>query len=140
MAEKQNEDPKDIRPAIKGLVAALVNERELVINRGSEHGVTRGMKFRVLTSNDVEVSDPETGVSLGNIVRVKVRVEATQVQEKMTICRTYETLRSSIFAGIPNLVDTQYRTLRTGDSGFLPAIAENESYVKVGDPVEEVSS
>jgi hypothetical protein len=130
----------DPRELIRGAVAALVNERELVINRGSDHGVTRGMKFRVLTSNDVEVSDPETGESLGNIIRVKVRVQAASVQEKMTICRTYETIRSGIFgASARALTETEYRTLRTGDSGFLPPIQESDSYISVGDPVEEIS-
>lgn len=123
---------------IRGAVAALVNERELVINRGSTHGVTAGMKFRVLTSNDVEVSDPETGESLGNIVRVKVRVQASSVQEKMTICRTYETIRSGFFAATKMLTDTEYRTLRTGDTGFLPPIREVDSYIEIGDPVEEI--
>jgi hypothetical protein len=140
MPEKPATKPAATRKAITGSVAALINERELVINRGAEHGVTSGMRFRVLTSNDVEVTDPETGESLGNIVRVKVRVEASQVRDKMTICRTYETIRSGIFSGIEGFANvTTYRTLKAGDEGFLPPISENDSYVKVGDPVEEIT-
>jgi hypothetical protein len=135
----ENEANEEIHEPIRGVVAALVNERELVINRGSAHGVARGMRFQVLTESDLEIYDPETGESLGNITRVKVRVEARIIQEKMSICRTYETLRSSVFPSIARgLTETQYRTIRVGDEGFLPPIAENESYVKVGDPVEEI--
>ncbi len=126
---------------IRGAVAALVNERELVINRGAQHGVVRGMKFRVLTQNDVEVIDPETGESLGNISRVKVRVEASAIQDNMTICRTYETIRGGLGAMAAfqrQLNDPVYRTLKTNDSGFLPPISEADSYIQIGDPVEQI--
>jgi hypothetical protein len=140
MAEKQPAEVPLPREPITGSVAALINERELVINRGEDQGVTKGMRFRVLTSNDVEVMDPETGESLGNIVRIKVRVEATQVWEKMAICRTYETVRTGLFNALaPYSNITQVRTLKAGDEGFLPPISEGESYIKVGDPVEEIT-
>lgn len=132
----------DVEP-IRGTVAALLNERELVINRGSEHGVAVGMKFRVMTKDDVVVDDPETGEPLGSIMRIKVRVRADSVQDHMTICKTYETVGGSLLSR--SIFDTglaggapKPRTLRTGDQGFLPPIAEKESYVEVGDPVEEI--
>jgi hypothetical protein len=141
MSTKSPKDPE--QTPIKGAVAALLNERELVINRGSVHGVTRGMKFRVLTAEDVQVTDPESGVPLGNIVRAKVRVEASAVQELMTICRTYETVGGGLasFSGVSaalGLGEPIVRTLKTGDQGFLPPISERESYVKVGDRVEQI--
>jgi hypothetical protein len=128
------------RPLITGSVAALVNARELVINRGSEHGVHRGMKFRVLTTEDIEVTDPETNQSLGRIQRVKVRVQASSVQERMTVCRTYEKTGGGLFnrSLAAQLAEPKYRTLRTGDESYLPPIAENQSYVRRGDAVEEI--
>ncbi len=36
------------------------------------------------------------------------------------------------------MMQTEYRSLRTGDEGFLPATEESESYISVGDPVEEI--
>ena len=127
---------------IRGQVAAILNERELVINRGSDHGVTHGMKFRVLTKEDVVVEDPETRKPLGQIVRVKVRVQADAVQERMTICRTYETLRRAGLSALSvfreQVAEAQYRTLKVGDEGFLPPISEKESYIRIGDPVEEI--
>ena len=49
---------------IMGAVAALINERELVINRGSADGVTRGMKFRVMTKErpEIQVEGSSDGV------------------------------------------------------------------------------
>ena len=46
--------------AIEGQVATIVNERELVINRGSDSGVNEGMKFKVV-GGELAIKDPETG-------------------------------------------------------------------------------
>lgn len=37
---------------IKGHVAGVLNERELIINVGSDDGVTLGMKFKILSDLD----------------------------------------------------------------------------------------
>ena len=45
--------------AIEGKVAAILNERDLVINRGSDSGVQEGMRFGVV-EKDVPIVDPDT--------------------------------------------------------------------------------
>ena len=68
--------------AIEGLVARILNDESVVINRGSAHGVKEGMRFAIFTELD-EVKDPETGESIGKLELVKARVVAMHVQENM---------------------------------------------------------
>jgi hypothetical protein len=71
--------------AVEGLVARIVDDAALVINRGAQHGVKAGMRFAVFAEVE-EVTDPETGDSLGRWELVKGLVAAAHVQEKMTVC------------------------------------------------------
>jgi hypothetical protein len=71
--------------AIEGLVARILNDESVVINRGSAHDVKEGMRFAIFTELE-EIKDPETGTSMGKLELVKARVVAMHVQENMTIC------------------------------------------------------
>ena len=74
---------------IEGKVAAVLNDRELVINKGETSGVKPGMIFGVLEKRDIK--DPDTGEELGSVEIVRIRVKAVDIKPKMSICRTYET-------------------------------------------------
>jgi len=50
---------------IKGKVAAILSRRELILNIGSEDGVEIGMKFVILNSKGIDVTDLITGRSSG---------------------------------------------------------------------------
>lgn len=78
---------------IIGKVAAVLNARRLVINRGSEHGVEPGMRFRVL--EELNVTDPDTGERLGELPREVVRVAVIDVEPRYAIAHTFETYTSS---------------------------------------------
>ena len=71
--------------AIEARVARILSDEGVVLNRGSAQGVREGMRFVVFTETD-EVTDPETGASLGKLELVKARLVAAHVQEAMTIC------------------------------------------------------
>ncbi|MBD0370282.1 MAG: hypothetical protein ICV60_05565 [Pyrinomonadaceae bacterium] len=126
---------------IVGKVAGVVTERELAINIGKNSGVEVGMKFKVLSDKPTEVRDPETNEVLGYVDQVKVRVKATSVEDKFSLCRTYETYA---IAGITSLVSilgpprTIPKTLKAEDSAMLPPLSEEESYVKKGDRVVQI--
>lgn len=134
-----------------GLVAAILNEREIAINLGQEQGVTVGMKFKVL-EHPRKVIDPVTGQELGIVTREKIRVKITDVQPKLSIARTYETFEVRTGGGsYPNLwnayrfalqsakIETRVRTLRQDDfSKGYGALEEFQSIVKIGDPVESL--
>ncbi|MCK4828677.1 hypothetical protein KA005_73785 [bacterium] len=129
---------------ITGKVAAIVNERELVINLGEKANIKIGMKFNVLDEPTV-VKDPETKEELDVIRRVKIKVKIVEVRPKCAIARTYETYtvnEGGTFPSLTNLfkprrITTRVRTLRYDDSGLDYApIDETSSFVNVGDVVE----
>ena len=135
--------------SIEGKVAAILNERDLIINKGADAGITEDMKFKVVDP-EVEIKDPDTGEALGSISMEKVRVRIVEVQSKFSIGKTYETYTINVGGVMPaDLGDafrrvlsprqevTRVRTLRIDPSaGGL--MTETKSFVKVGDTVIEL--
>lgn len=128
---------------VEGVVAAILTERELVINRGYNDGVVAGMKFRVLSEQPFEVIDPQTQRSLGFIDREKVRVEASVVKERLSICRTYRRVgvKGNAVMSLVDLLGPYSEipeTLKTDQFLHLPSLSESESYVRIGDRVVQL--
>lgn len=134
---------------LQGRVAQILNERELVINIGSDQGVKPGMKFSVLSETPVEIHDPQSGELLDTVDREKVRVQATEIRQKITICKTYVKRKigggalysSDVLAGIARATDA-FRppieivdTLKATDKSLPPPLSPEESYVKINDRV-----
>ncbi len=137
--------------AIKGKVAGIINERDLIINRGSEAGVTEGMKFKV--TEPLQVKDPETGETLETFDREKIRVEIVEVKLKYAVGKTYQTYvvnvggvgfgSGDLTAGLRRLLEprqevTRVRTLRADQTTNLEPMVEASSFVKVGDSVVQI--
>lgn len=72
---------------IAGAVAALLNSRELVVNRGSNHGVAAGDRVDVGTSR-VEIVDPGTQRPLGALSRPLISMVVSDVQGAFSVART----------------------------------------------------
>jgi hypothetical protein len=128
--------------ALEGRVAAIINVREVAINIGAKHGVEEGMTFAILAESPLLIKDPSTGDALGEIDREKVRVKATEVNDKFSICRTFETYRTpgldAALWGSLAISAERVRTLSVEDSQLPPPLSPKESYVKVGDRVRQV--
>lgn len=134
---------------IRGSVAEILNSRELVINRGREHGVRDGMIFEVLAPQGEDITDPDTGETLGSVERPKVVVRVVQVEPRLAVARTFRSRRRNIggtgaggFAATweklfeaPRYV-REYDTLKTSERTWED-LDESESFVKIGDPVRE---
>lgn len=127
-------------------VAAIVDERELVLNRGEEHGVQVGMRFAILAGEGTEVKDPETGEILGLVPIEKTTVKVVRVQPKLSVARTFRTVGGSPgILGAPNLQATLYGTkprperLATNEQGLRQALNEEAMLVGVGDAAVEVA-
>jgi len=71
--------------AVTGQVAKILDEKRLIINRGSEHGVTSGQRFVVFAEVE-DVTDPASGEPLGRWEMLKGSIHAEHVQEKLTVC------------------------------------------------------
>ncbi len=132
---------------ISGLVAQILNERELVINVGSTSGVKVGTTFAVLAQSPLEITDPVSKQVLGTIDREKVRVRAMDVQAKITICRTYRTFKTPagpLFyplgrLGLGDPPKEIPETLRASESSLPKPLSPEESYVQIKDRVVEVT-
>lgn len=139
MSEPATATPRD---KINGRVAQLLNAREVVINVGAKAGVTKGMKFRILADTPLEVRDPATQEVLDTIDREKTRVEAVEVREKITICRTFRTITTGGIRNLRGMLEpatSRPETLHTRDSSLPAPLPEEDSYVKTNDRVEEIN-
>jgi len=131
---------------LEGLVAQLLNERELVINIGSDAGVREGMEFAVLADMPIQIVDPGTNEPLGNLDHEKVRVRATQILAKMAVCRTFKSWNvggqlnflASYTAEAFGPRKTVYETFNAEKEAFPKPLTGKDSYVKIGDRVREV--
>ncbi len=70
-------------PDIAAKVAAVLNDRRLVVNLGSVGGVNEGDS--VLLWNVVEVTDPDTGELLGVVKSPKLVLTVDEVQERIAV-------------------------------------------------------
>jgi hypothetical protein len=138
----KNEIEKQNKP-IEGKVSGVLNERELTINIGSKHGVHKDMKFKILADKPMEIRDPDSNELLGTIVREKVQVQASEVCEKFSICKTFRKSGGTSMA-IQDLWSEMFsqkvrvETLKATDSVLPPPLSEEESYVKKGDRVVQI--
>ena len=77
------------RKPIEGSVARIEDQYTLIINRGSEHGVTDGMEFAVMADQGDEIIDPETGDVIGELPSEKLRIRVSEVHEKWSRAVTF---------------------------------------------------
>lgn len=132
---------------ITGEVAELIDDRTLVINRGSKDGVTLGMLFMVYDATGKVVKDPVTGDELGNIKLPKIEVKVTHVDEKYSLAETYKFKEVNVggvnpLVGIPDLFSPpkyvkKYETFKI-DETTKQKLDKEKSIVKIGDAVEQI--
>jgi len=122
------------KDSIHGKVVKIICNSMLVINVGSEHGVTKGMKFIIYNQGD-EIIDPDTQKALGKIELVKAQVEVIHIQEKMSLAATPEIVQekevlSAQMAKIPRSPDIPFLY-----SGRRESLLVNESQIS---PLKEI--
>ncbi|PZO14331.1 MAG: hypothetical protein DCE87_11260 [Betaproteobacteria bacterium] len=110
------------------------------------------MYFDVMDQKGENITDPDTEEVLGSIERPKVRVQVTQVLDRISIASTFK--KKSINIGgaggsflndlgavsralMPPKYVEKYETLKT-DEQTWEDLNEEQSYVKTGDPVVQV--
>ena len=133
-----------VASAIRGKVAKVLNDREIVINRGTDHSVKLGTRFKLIET--VEIQDPDTRDGIGTITREKIRFVVVHLQASMSIARTYETHTfgsSSASQAAERLLQsirpeagmqrTDVKRIRPAGDGDEPVL------VKIGDIVDEVT-
>ena len=131
---------------IQGKVAAILNERDLVINKGRNDGVSEGMPFQV-TQPDVPIRDPDSGADLGVLTRDKIKVKVFDVHPHFSVAKTYETYSARVpsevqqamarFAG--RTVTRVRKILAESSEQEGDTIGQEGSTVYVGDPVVQIT-
>ncbi|MFN3706970.1 hypothetical protein [Microcella sp.] len=135
---------------IEGKVASILNEREVVLTVGDEHGVQIGMQFNILYPGGLEIPDPDRpGIIIDSIEWPKTQVKVVQVYPQLAVARTFRTLTTpskgfNMLAAVSGFdyepSKTVVETLRTDGSFAEREIDAAESVVKVGDPAVQVST
>ncbi len=132
---------------IEGKIAKIVDDRTVVINRGSKAGVREGMKFAIFANGDT-VTDPDTGESLGTWEVVKGYVKATHVQKKLSVCnvtgteqaaeqtQSSKTLSSAMVDVSFDKGDGNKLNVRAADMSGRPKVGS----VAIGDSVRSIES
>lgn len=131
---------------LQGRVAKILNARELVINIGQEHGVMKGMIFAVLEESPLTIQDPSTGEVLGELDREKVRVKATEILPRMTVCKTYRQVGGSIDWRLFEQMGVNTRreppiieTLKDDAKSYPEPLSPAQSFVSINDRVLLIS-
>ena len=74
---------------IRGKIAYVLDNDDIVINVGAAHGVHRGMYFDVLDDHNLEIRDPDTEEVIGSLEVSKIKVEVIDTQEKISVATPY---------------------------------------------------
>jgi len=95
-------------PVFPAKVVKIINDSRIVINRGEEHGIRKGMKTLIYNLSDEEIKDLDTGESLGYLEIVKgtgvvIHTQPTMstIESDKTINKTKTIVNKSIFRPSP---------------------------------------
>lgn len=66
-------------------VAAVINETQVVINKGAQDGVTFGQRFSLYELSEQDIMDPTTKESLGRLETIKGTGRVVHIQDKLSI-------------------------------------------------------
>ena len=138
---------------IKGKVAKVLTERDLVINKGDADGVEVGMRFKVLNKNGTDIRDPDNPSHIiGTVEMTKVVVKVVSVQEHLAVARTFKSIDvppsgalgnvaatyGSVFGTLGSTGGRRVETLRSSEKTAAQEMDEKDSYIRIGDPVVQV--
>ncbi len=134
---------------IDGAVAEIIDEHQLAINRGSEHGVLVGARVSLYRS--VVVTDPDTKEDLGTVRLRKLRLIVNHVQDRLCVARVADRRPSEqetssalrVITGTQQPLIRIERTTSSADSNWRPGVVgvqigeQARIEVEVGDPGKE---
>ena len=132
--------------SIKGKVAAILNERDLVINKGSDDSIAEGMLFQV-TQPDFPITDPDSGLELGVLARDKIKVRVVEVHPQFSVAKTYETYHAHVPSASEQVealsrgrTVTRVRKIIMEPAGRKTVtIGIEGSTINIGDPVVQIT-
>ncbi len=132
---------------IHAKVAETLDRFTVVLNVGLADGVERHMEF-VIYEEGPEITDPESGESLGALELVKGRVTVTDVQKQVSVARAetktiskpstiYELAMNDLL--VPDMFGTRTEVIPDGFRIKVENEVKVEKLVRVGDLAHSVS-
>ena len=100
---------------IRGKVAQVLGNRELVMNVGIADGVTVGMYFSLVKIT--EIKDPDTSKVLGKVERPKISLQVIEVQDELSVASAVGSRRILEKTGpfTSSLLDSNTVSIAVGD-------------------------
>jgi hypothetical protein len=89
-----------VSPSDLAKVVAVIDDDRVAINRGTENGVKLGQRYLVYELGK-EVTDPDTGASLGKLEVVRGTGKVVHLQEKMATLKSDLTKQRRIRSPYP---------------------------------------
>ena len=119
-------------------IAKIIDEYKVVVNAGSNDFIKENDTLEVYEPGQ-EVTDPDTGESLGTLDFVKGKLRVVDVFPKMCVCENRATETSSLLASFSQSLKygekLPLNVLTTDISGGYEGI---DKKIKVGDPVRKI--
>ena len=116
-------------------VAAIVDERTIIINYGKEDGAEVGMEVNVLSGHSETIWDPFTEDKIGKVPHIKAELTISKVEERLSYCTSKKQLKTNKFnIGLGSNYSHINKVLRI-DSNVLTREITDEP-IKVSDEVE----
>ena len=113
---------------IRGYVARVVSDDELIINKGADDGVKLNMIFYVVDERTRNVKDPVTGADLGSVERGKAQAFVTDVGARLSVAKAFG--RSNVFGGFL-IGASKPRSILTSE-GWQEGVAVSDEVVHLG--------
>lgn len=76
-----------------GMVARILSDREVVLNRGAKDGIQVGDYVGIVDKEASQITDPNTGEDIGELKHFKTSLRVTQISESLAIASTYRVRR-----------------------------------------------
>ena len=119
-------------------VIKIINDKTLIINAGREDGVYNEDDIEIY-SPGMEITDPDTGESLGTLDYVKATLEVTNAMPKMSECKNVVVKKEKTLSMLSYYDDT--REVKTNETININPLDISGGYegvdpkVRVGDLV-----
>jgi hypothetical protein len=123
---------------VTGRIVKDLDVDRWVLNAGLEAGVEAGDRFVVFELGE-EVTDPETGQSLGALELVKGYLRVAHVQARMSVAEL-ESRAKAAAPPAPQILSAQLASTSTAVPGVLPGGRPSSVDPRVGDHVRRVAS
>lgn len=127
---------------IEGKVAQIIDRYTIVINRGKSDEVENDMRFIIYEKGD-EITDPDSGKSLGIFENIKMKVKIVNVNENISTAKSDEKYRVTTPSSfnlnyLGSSSRTEIKELPLDQETREKLVNHKMSGVKIGDLVRQI--